>query len=618
MPGGRMPMGQPKETVRDGFKTLMRLLPYWGEHWVALTLIAVCAITSAGISVVTPLVIADTIDMCIRVKDGASLSGIVGLYGNASSLMESVSIDYTLLWQKLLLLGGIYLAGLAAGWLQDFGMTVVSQRVVGKMRSQMMNHILKLDVAYYDANSRGDLLSRFTNDVEMIRDGLGQTLIHLLTTALSMIGMIVSMCAMSGRLTALVCLSIPFVLLLTRLVIGRSRKLFSRQQNATGQLNSVIEESVAGIHTVRAMGAERLWKEKFETINSEVREVGISAQVNSGVLMPLLRLLDNLTYILVAVFGGILAIGGALTVGSIQAFLLYTRQFLRPVNMIATELNSLQSAVAGAERIFEMLDVEPKVVNKDEAIRPKDDVKGRVEFSNVSFGYKPGKMVLRGVSFTAEPGQVVAIVGGTGAGKTTMMNLLGRFYDVSDGSIMIDGIDIKDYDITYLRDSMAVVLQDPTLFTGTVAYNIAYGEPKRSDIEEIRESARQAMADTFIERLPQTYETVLTRQGESLSNGQRQLLTIARAIHSQAPMLVLDEATSNIDTHTETLLQRAMGNLTTGRTCFMIAHRLSTIRGADKIIVLEHGQIAEMGNHEELMTLGGIYKRLFESQFDEG
>ncbi len=618
MPGGRMPMGQPKETVRDGFKTLMRLLPYWGEHWVALACIAVCAIASAGISVLTPLVIADTIDMCIRVKDGASLSGIVGLYGNASSLMESISIDYNLLWQKILLLGGIYLAGMAVGWVQDFGMTVVSQRVVSKMRSQMMSHILQLDVAYYDANSRGDLLSRFTNDVEMIRDGLGQTLIHLLTTVFSMVGMVVSMCTMSGRLTVLVCLSIPFVLLLTRIVVSRSRKLFSRQQNATGRLNSVIEESVSGIHTVRALGAERLWTDKFEDINSEVREVGVSAQVNSGVLMPLLRLLDNLTYILVAVFGGILAIGGALTVGSIQAFLLYTRQFLRPVNMIATELNSLQSAVAGAERIFEMLDVKPQVVNRVEAIRPQSDVMGRVEFRNVSFGYKPGKMVLRGVSFTAEPGQVVAIVGGTGAGKTTMMNLLGRFYDVSDGSILIDGTDIRDYDITYLRDSMAVVLQDPTLFTGTVAYNISYGEPKRDAIEDIRESARQAMADSFIERLPQTYETQLTRQGESLSNGQRQLLTIARAIHSQAPMLVLDEATSNIDTHTETLLQRAMGNLTSGRTCFMIAHRLSTIRGADIIIVLEHGQIAEMGAHDELMTRNGIYKRLFESQFDEG
>lgn len=615
--GPKHNMGQPKASIKNGYKTVMRLIPYWARHWRALSGIALCAAISAAVSVVTPLVIANTIDLAIKVSNGTTISGIVGLYGNASSLMESVSIDYSILAQRLAVLGVIYLIGMAAGWVQDYGMTVVSQRVVNRMKSEMMNHMLKMDVAYYDTNSRGDLLSRFVNDAEMIRDGMGQTLVQLLTTVVSMVGMIVCMWAMSFKLTVLVCLSVPFVVLLSRIVVSRSRKLFRRQQDATGGLNSVIDESVGGIRAIRTLGAESLWREKFEKVNGEVKDVGVKAQINSGVLMPMLRLLDNLTYIMVAVAGGLFAIGGAITVGTIQAFLLYTRQFLRPVNMIATQLNSLQSAVAGAERIFEMLDEQPKIVNCDGALLPKADVAGRVVFTDVTFGYVPGKDILHGVSFTAEPGDIVAIVGGTGAGKTTMMNLLSRFYDVGGGSITIDGIDVRDYDITYLRDSMAIVLQEPTLFSDTVAYNISYGDPARNSIDDIKESASQALADTFIERLPQTYDTVLVRQGEGISNGQRQLLTIARAIHSHAPMLVLDEATSNIDTHTEAMLQSAIGNLTKNRTCFIIAHRLSTIRNADKIIVLEHGKIAEIGRHEELIAQGGIYKGLFESQFGE-
>lgn len=611
-------MGMPKATVKDSRGTILRLLPYWGKHWLALVGICACSLVAAGASVLTPLVIARTIDTCVKVADGANLSGIVGLYGgSASQLMTSVSIDYTLLGLNLLILVGLYVAGMAAQWAQEYGMTCVSQKIINKLRGEMMNHLLTLDVAYYDTNSRGDLLSRFTNDAEMIRDGMGQTIVQLLTTVATMTGMIWCMASMSLTLTGFVCMSIPIVILLSRFVVRRSRKLFREQQDATGRLNAVVEESVGGIRTIRSMGSEERWIETFAKVNEAVRSVGVSAQINSGVLMPILRLLDNLAYILVAVAGGMMAIGSGITVGAIQAFLLYTRRFMRPINMIATQINTLQSAVAGAERIFEMMNARPHIVNAPGALLPQEDVKGRVVFDHVSFGYTEGRDVLHDVSFTAEAGEVVAIVGGTGAGKTTMMNLLGRFYDVGAGRITIDGTDIRQFDITYLRDSMAVVLQDPTLFSDTVSYNIAYGDPAHSSEAEVRESARQALADTFIERLPLAYSTPLVRQGENISHGQRQQLTIARAIHSHAPMLVLDEATSNIDTHTEAMLQSAITNLTHGRTCFIIAHRLSTIRGADKIIVLDKGQIAEMGTHHQLIARGGVYKRLFDSQFGE-
>lgn len=609
--------GAEKAKIKDWRGTVSRLTPYWTSHWHALCGIALCALLAAAASIASPLIIADTIDECIKLAGSHALAGLTGQHDETGCAMaDGAAIDRGLLASRLLLLGAIYAVGLAASWTRDYGMTVVSQRVVRQLRDDMMSHLLRLDIAYFDSNSRGDLLSRFTNDVEMVRDGIGQTLVHVSTTAVTMIGMTACMVSLSGGLTLVVCASIPIVMLLTKVVASRSRALFRSQQDSTGRLNSTIEESVGGLRTIRTLGAEDEWLKKFDEANEAVRAAGMKAQVNSGILMPLLRLADNAAYMSVAVVGGMLAMGGSISVGTVQAFLLYTRQFLRPVNMIATEINTLQSAIAGAERIFEMMDERPKV-EIETAADDHSPIGGRLAFENVRFGYNDGEEVLHGVSFTASPGETIAVVGGTGAGKTTMMSLLTRLYDIGGGRITIDGADIRSINIKRLRSSIAIVLQNPVLFGDTVAYNIAYGNPSHAAAEEIRHSARLALADTFVENLPQGYSTRLSSMGDNLSNGQRQLLTIARAIHRQASILILDEATSNIDTITESVLQKAISNLANGRTCLIIAHRLSTVRNATRIIVLDKGRIAEVGSHEELMGKNGLYKSLFDSQFGE-
>lgn len=578
-----------KAVAKDGVRTFLRLMPYWWAHWRLLAVVCLCAMVGIAVSVAAPVVIGRAVDVCVAVAAGGSADGLV---------------------RHLALLTLLFVAALGAGWAQDFCMTVVSQRVVAGLRERMMEHMMSLDVAFFDSNSRGDIMSRFSSDVEMIRDGMGQTLVQMLTTLLSVVGMIVSMCALSPALTLLVCVALPIVVVLSRAVVVRSRRLFVMQQEAYGGLNALIEESVGGLKSVRVAGAEREWEARFEVANEAVRRVAMGAQVNSGILMPLLRVLDNATYILVAVVGGLLALGGSVSVGVIQAFLLYTRQFLRPVNMAAAQVGTFQAALAGAERVFEVLDARPSVtVRAGAGCAPA--VVGRVDFEGVSFAYRPGEWVLRDVSFSVSPGQVVAIVGATGVGKSTLMNLLCRFYDVCGGRILIDGVDLRAFDLRALRRSIAVVPQEAVLFSDTVAYNIAYGDTLRSARGDVADSARRAMAEAFVLGLPDGYDTRLAGQGEALSDGQRQLLTIARAVHARAPILILDEATSRVDTRTEALLHQAMANLMRGRTCFVIAHRLSSLRAADRILVLDGGRIVEQGSHEELMRLGGVYRRLF-------
>lgn len=580
-----------ESVAKDGVRTFLRLMPYWWAHWRLLAVVCLCALVGIAVSVAVPVVIGGAVDVCVAVAAGGSADGLA--------------------W-RLALLALLFVAALAAGWAQDFCMTVVSQRVVSGLRAQTMEHMMSLDVAFFDSNSRGDIMSRFSSDIEMIRDGMGQTLVQMLTTLLSVVGMIVSMFALSPALTLLVCVALPLVVVLSRAVVVRSRRLFVMQQEAHGGLNALIEESVGGLESVRVAGAEREWEARFEVANEAVRRVAMRAQVNSGILMPLLRVLDNATYILVAVVGGLLALGGSVSVGVIQAFLLYTRQFLRPVNMAAAQVGTFQAALAGAERVFEVLDERPSVAGRAEAGRAPSVV-GRVDFEGVSFAYRPGEWVLRDVSFSVSPGQVVAIVGATGVGKSTLMNLLCRFYDVCGGRILVDGVDIRSFDIRALRRSIAVVPQEAVLFSDTVAYNIAYGDTRRPARRDVADSARRAMAEAFVLSLPDDYDTRLAGQGEALSDGQRQLLTIARAVHASAPILILDEATSRVDTRTEALLHSAMANLMRGRTCFVIAHRLSSLRAADRILVLDGGRIVEQGSHDELMRLGGVYRRLFRS-----
>jgi ATP-binding cassette subfamily B protein len=504
-------------------------------------------------------------------------------------------------------------------------MTNVSLKIAKKIRTQMMDKMLEQDIHFYDVHTRGDLMSRFTNDVELMKSGLGDSFIQLFNTIFTLAGTVVAMVALSPSLTVVCCMSIPVVFMMTNIISKQTRKFFSSQQVSLGQLNGLVEESVSGIKMVRSFGIEQQQIDKFNSINEELRKSGVKAQIYSGLLMPLMRVLENIIYIIVAVLGGIMAtstdmtvfgIGIAtITVGTIQSFLLYTKQFLRPINQVASQFNAVQSAIAGAERIFTILDTKPTITNKPDAVTLKEEtVKGDIVFDHVSFGYEPGKLILKDISFTAKQDEVIAIVGTTGAGKTTIINLLTRFYDINSGSIKVDGIDIRDITKESLRDQMGIVLQVPFLFSDTVNYNVSYGWPAATQ-EEIINASKAANAHNFIERLPQGYDSEILRGGENISNGQKQLLTIARAILVETPILVFDEATSNIDTRTEILIQKAINNLTKGRTSFVIAHRLSTIKNADKILVMHEGRIAEQGKHEELLAKKGRYFEIYNSQF---
>lgn len=605
-PGSRLrDMTAKHERPQETSKTIARIFSYWKEHWTWLVIMLVSSLCEVFCTLMAPILIGKAIDNCID--------------------LSTLTVDFTKLNVIVIMLLMLYISSSWFSWVQQYGMTNVSLKIAKKLRTQMMDKMLEQDIHFYDVHKRGDLMSRFTNDVELMKSGLGDSFIQLFNTIFTLAGTVVAMVALSPTLTVVCCMSIPVVFMMTNVISTQTRKFFSSQQVSLGQLNGLVEESVSGIKMVRSFGIEQQQIDKFNAINEELRKSGVKAQIYSGLLMPLMRVLENIIYIIVAVLGGIMATSSDLTVfgigiatitvGTIQSFLLYTKQFLRPINQVASQFNAVQSAIAGAERIFTILDTKPTITNKPDAITLKEEtVKGDIEFDHVSFGYEPGKLILKDISFTAKQDEVIAIVGTTGAGKTTIINLLTRFYDINSGSIKVDGIDIRDITKESLRDQMGIVLQVPFLFSDTVNYNVSYGWPVATQ-EEIINASKAANAHNFIERLPQGYNSEILRGGENISNGQKQLLTIARAILVETPILVFDEATSNIDTRTEILIQKAINNLTKGRTSFVIAHRLSTIKNADKILVMHEGRIAEQGKHEELLAKKGRYYEIYNSQF---
>jgi ATP-binding cassette subfamily B protein len=492
-------------------------------------------------------------------------------------------------------------------------MAAVSQRTVWEMRNDLFKRLQKLPLKFFDSKTHGEIMSRTTNDIENVTNTLNQSLAQLINSFITLIGTVAMMLFLSVRLTLLSLILIPAMTMITKKIAGKTRKYFTEQQKNLGELNGYIEETISGQKVVKVYCREEKSKENFNNINIKLKNVGIKAQILSGIVPPIMNMLNNMGYAIIAGVGGWMAVEKLITVGIIVSFLNYVKQFTRPLNELANQFNTIQSAIAGAERVFEIMDEEPEYNDNENKVELKD-VKGTVALKNVDFSYKKDVPILKNISLTAKPGDTIALVGPTGAGKTTIVNLLTRFYDIDCGRIEIDGADIQNMDKNSLRKQIAIVLQDAYLFSETIKENIRYGKLDSTD-EEIEAAAKMANADGFIKRLPHGYNTVLTAEGSNLSQGQRQLITIARAILANPAILILDEATSSVDTRTEMHIQEAMKALMKGRTSFVIAHRLSTIREADAIMVIDGGEIIERGTHEELLAAQGFYYNLYISQF---
>ena len=516
--------------------------------------------------------------------------------------------------RMIVLLISIYILGAIAGVYQNRLMISVAQRTVSTIRTDLFSKLQSLPVRFFDANSHGELMSRFTNDVDNVSDALNTSIMQLFTSAITLTGIFALMIYISPLLTLVTSVIVPLMLWVAAQIIKRSKGFFTTQQVALGNVNGYVEEMITGQKVVKVFCFEARAAAAFELMNYDLRDKATQAQLYSGVMMPVIQNLNTINFALTATVGGLLAVLKGFDLGGLAAFLQYSRQFGRPVNEISSQYNSIQAALAGAERIFQIMDEQPEVADDPDAV-DLSEVKGDVIFNRVSFGYDPGKVILKDISVTVKSGQKIAFVGSTGAGKTTIMNLLPRFYDIQSGSITIDGLDIYKIKRSSLRQSLAVVLQDTHLFTGSVMENIRYGRLEAKDAEVVS-AAKLSGADSFISRLPLGYQTILKNDGGNLSQGQRQLLNIARATVAKPAILILDEATSSIDTRTEQIIQQGLDHLMAGRTSFVIAHRLSTVRNADAIMVLENGEIIEHGNHNDLLKQKGKYYQLYTVQFD--
>jgi len=647
----RGPMGGSMGTVekpKDFKGTMKSLIKYTRPFWTSIIVVFVFAIASTVFAILSPKILGNATNQIVSdytdIKAYDQITGTLptgttippGTTGAAflsklpSSTVEKIPsnildkikaldlssrpvINYPKIEQIAILLIGLYLLSALFSYIQGWIMTNVSQKITYRFRRDISEKINKLPLRYFDTKTFGEVLSRVTNDVDLIGQTLNQSLTQIVTSVTMVIGILIMMFSINWILTLVSIVLLPLSIVFISFIVKKSQHFFKEQQDSLGELNGHVEEMYAGHNVMRVFNGEKRSVAKFQKINNKMYNSAWKSQFLSGLMMPVTTFIGNLGYVGVSVLGGWLAINGKLQIGDIQAFIQYVNQFNQPIAQTAQIANVMQSTAAAAERVFEFLEEKEEIAETSKPVRVKE-VKGAIEFDNVIFGYDPEKTVIKGFSAKIHPGQKIAIVGPTGAGKTTMVNLLMRFYDVNSGTIKVDGINIQEMKRADLRRMFGMVLQDTWLFNGTIKENIAYANPKASE-KEIEAAAEAAHANHFIHALPNGYDMELNEEADNISQGEKQLLTIARAMLAKTPILILDEATSSVDTRTEILIQKAMENLTKGKTSFVIAHRLSTIREADLILVMRNGNIVEQGKHKELLKKNGFYATLYNSQF---
>ena len=603
MPGGRRRGPMVVEKPKNLKKTAGRLLAYIGKSKLLLFVMIVCVIASALVTLASPILQTEALNYLTPIDKKGYMEIIDGI----------PRVDFISMAKILGLLAFLFLCSSAFSFVQSRLSARLSQGTVRTMRNDLFRRIEKLPIKYIDNHPHGDIMSRMTNDIENIANTISQSVTALISCLITIIGALAIMLYYSWEMTLVSIVTIPITIFVTSFVTKRVRRYFVRQQKLLGELNAEVEESVMGYRTIMAFSREDVTIERFGKISGELRKTGIKAEIFGGVMGPLMNIVNNLGFLIIVVVGVIFALNGKFAVATVFLFIQFSKQFTRPINEIAHQFTAILNAISGAERVFEIMD-EPSEIDEGTRRLFTDTMQGNLSFKNIHFSYVEGEPVLRDFNLEVKKGQKIAIVGKTGSGKTTIINLLTRFYEIDSGEILLDGFDIREIPKDTLRKNIAIVLQDTVLFTDTIEANIRYGKPEAT-IEEVHQAAVTANAHRFIGRMRENYDTMLTESGGNISNGQRQLLSIARAVLADPKILILDEATSSVDTRTEMRIQEAMMKLMEGRTTLIIAHRLSTIRDADKIIVLDGGKICEAGNHDELLAEKGVYYNLYMSQF---